>query len=72
MKTFKDLWVKEPTMCIAVVQTVIALAVAFGLSISATQTGAILAVLTAVGGLAIRSQVSSVAAMKQLKGELSE
>jgi len=72
MKTFKDLWVKEPTMVIAVIETVIALAVAFGLQISATQIGAILAVLTAVGGLAIRSQVSSVAAMKQLKGEISE
>ena len=72
MKTIKDLWVREPTMCIATLQTLIALAVAFGLKVSGLQVGAIMAALTAVGGLTIRSQVSSVAAMKLLDTQLKE
>lgn len=62
----RDLWSKEPTMVIAAAQTVIALAVAFGLELSAVQVGAILAALAAVLGLVTRSQVSSVAALKEL------
>jgi hypothetical protein len=65
----KTLWSKEPTLLIAAAQTVLALAVAFGLGLSAVQEGALLAALAAVLGLVTRSQVSSVAALKELAAD---
>lgn len=62
----KNLWTREPTAVIATAQTIIALAVAFGLSLSAVQVGAIVAVMTSIGGLVIRSQVVPVAALEEL------
>lgn len=67
-----NLWKAEPTMVVAAVQTLIALAVAFGLNLSSTQTGAILAALAAILGLVTRSQVASVAALKELANEATQ
>jgi hypothetical protein len=53
-----NLWGREPAMVLALVQAVIVLGVAFGLRLSAEQTGAILAVTALVLGLVTRSQVS--------------
>ena len=53
-----NLWGREPAMVLALVQAVIVLGVAFGLKLSAEQTGAILAVTALVLGLITRSQVS--------------
>lgn len=66
METFKNLWKNEPTMVVAAINAVIALAVSFGLELSPGQIGALLAAFTTVAGLLIRSQVSSVAALKEL------
>jgi len=66
LASFKKLWLQEPAAVLATVQTIIALAVAFGIDLSGTQVGAILAAIAAVGGLATRSQVSSSRALKQL------
>ena len=53
-----NLWGREPAMVLALVQAIIVLGVAFGLRLSAEQTGAILAVTALVLGLITRSQVS--------------
>lgn len=52
------IWGREPAMVLALVQAVIALIVAFGLSLAADQIGAILAVTAVLLGLITRSQVS--------------
>ena len=49
---------REPAMVLALVQAVIALVVAFGLSLAPDQIGAILAVTAVVLGLITRSRVS--------------
>ena len=54
------LWNREPAMILAVVQTALALILAFGVDLTVEQTGAILAVTAAVLGLITRSQVSPV------------
>jgi len=51
---------REPAMVLALVQAVIALVVAFGLSLAPDQIGAILAVTAVVLGLITRSRVSPV------------
>ena len=56
---------REPAMVLALVQAVIALVVAFGLSLAPDQTGAILAVTAVVLGLITRSRVSPVSAIPQ-------
>jgi hypothetical protein len=53
---------REPAMVLALVQAVIALVVAFGLSLAPDQIGAILAVTAVVLGLITRSRVSPVSA----------
>lgn len=53
-----NLWGREPAMVLAFVQAVIVLAVAFGLKLSAEQTGAILALTAVILGLVTRSQVT--------------
>lgn len=51
---------REPVMFYALVQTVLALIVAFGLDLTPEQTGAILAVTAALLGLIARSKVTPV------------
>lgn len=51
---------REPTMVLALAQAVIALVVAFGLSLAPDQIGAILAVTAVILGLITRSRVSPV------------
>lgn len=55
------LWNREPVMFLAVLQAAVALAMAFGLKLSATEIGAIMAFTAAVLGLITRSQVVPVA-----------
>ncbi len=52
------IWGREPAMVLGLVQAVIALVVAFGLSLAPDQIGAILAVTAVVLGLITRSRVS--------------
>jgi hypothetical protein len=54
----KNLWNREPAAVLAALQALIAVAVSFGLSLSAEQVGGILAATAAVLGLITRSQVS--------------
>jgi hypothetical protein len=49
---------REPAMVLALVQAVIALVVAFGLSLAPDQIGTILAVTAVILGLITRSRVS--------------
>jgi len=60
---------QEPALVLGVVQAVIALAVSFGLGLSADQIGAILAVSAALLALATRSQVVPVVNVRGLPGE---
>ena len=53
---------REPAMVLALVQAMIALVVAFGLSLAPDQVGAILAVTAVILGLITRSRVSPVVA----------
>jgi diacylglycerol kinase len=57
----QNLWGREPAMVLAFVQAIIVLAVAFGLQLTADQTGAIVAVTAIILGLLTRSQVTPVA-----------
>lgn len=61
MNNITSLWGREPAMVLALVQTLIILAVSFGLALSPEQTGAILAVTAVVLGLLTRTQVSPAA-----------
>ena len=56
----KTLWGREPALILAAVQAILALVAAFGLDLSAEQTGAILAVSAALLGILTRSQVTPV------------
>jgi hypothetical protein len=51
---------REPALILALVQSVIALVVAFGLDLSAEQVGTIVAVSAALLGVVTRSKVSPV------------
>lgn len=53
-----NLWGRNPAMVLAFVGAVISLGVAFGLQLTAEQTGAILAVVQIALGLITRSQVT--------------
>lgn len=68
-----DLWKREPTLILAVVQSIVLLLVAFGVNITAEQQGAIFAVVAAilalVTGVTIRSQVYSPASVEQIRNE---
>jgi nitrate/nitrite transporter NarK len=64
----RDLWggltdrlSQEPVMVLAVVQMGVALAVSFGLGLTAEQTGTIVAFAAAILGLIARTQVSPAA-----------
>ncbi|GAC1373670.1 MAG: hypothetical protein NVSMB4_00440 [Acidimicrobiales bacterium] len=50
----------EPAVIAGAIAAIIALAIAFGVHLSADQTGAIMAVVSAVGALLVRSQVTPV------------
>lgn len=52
------LWKREPVMFLAVVQTVVALVVSFGLDLTTEQVGAITAAAAAILGLLARSRVT--------------
>jgi hypothetical protein len=54
----KTLWNREPVAILAVLQTILALVITFGIELSAEQVGAITAAAAAVLGLVARSQVS--------------
>lgn len=51
---------REPVMFLAVVQAVVALAVAFGLELTPEQVGAVVAATAAVLGLVARQRVTPV------------
>lgn len=61
----KKIWLNEPAGFVATIQTLIALAIAFGIHLTADQVATILAAITAVGGLLIRSQVTSTRRLEQ-------
>lgn len=52
------IWKREPVMFLAVVQTIVALVVSFGLQLSAEQVGAITAAAAALLGLIARQRVT--------------
>ena len=54
----KSLWNREPAAILAALQAIIAVAVSFGLDLSAEQVGGILAATAAVLGLVTRSRVT--------------
>jgi hypothetical protein len=54
------IWKREPVLFLSVVQTVVALAVSFGLDFTAEQVGAITAASAAVLGLVARRAVTPV------------
>lgn len=62
----KRLWYEEPAAVVGCVQALIALAIAFGIPLTSTQVGAILAAVAAIGALVTRSQVSSTRALRDL------
>ena len=67
MNSLTNLWGREPAMVLALVQTVIVLAVSFGLSLTPEQTGAILAVTAVVLGLLTRTQVYSPTSVREIE-----
>ena len=60
------LWGREPALILAVVQAAIALAVGFGLDLTAEQVSLATALVAAVMGVLIRRQVWSPATMATL------
>lgn len=52
------LWNREPALILGAVQTILALAIAFGANLTPEQTGAILAVSAAVLALITRQKVT--------------
>ena len=54
------LWNREPVAILATLQTILGLVLAFGISLSQEQVGAIMAAAAAILGLLARSQVSPV------------
>lgn len=58
MNSFATLWGRNPAMILALVGALISLGVAFGLELTAEQTGAIVAVTQIVLGLITRTQVT--------------
>lgn len=53
------LWGREPAMVVAFIQATLVLGLAFGLSLTVDQMGAILAVVAIALGLLTRSQVTA-------------
>ncbi len=56
--TPSTLWGREPTMILATIQALIALAIGFGLPLPGEQTALLLAASAAVLGVVTRSQVA--------------
>jgi len=65
MNAIKKAWLEHPSGVIALVQTFIALLIAFGLELTPSQIGAIMAMVTCVGGLVNHTQVTSTRALQQ-------
>ena len=63
MHSIWNLWGRNPAMVLALVGAVISLGVAFGLELTAEQTGAILALVQIILGLITRSQVTPTATL---------
>lgn len=61
-----NLWNREPVLILAVLQTALALLLAFGVHLSVAQIGAIMAFSSAVLGLITRSQVTSAATLQTM------
>jgi hypothetical protein len=51
------LWYQEPAVIISLVAAIITLVISFGIHVSTDQTGAIVAVVQVIAGIATRSQV---------------
>ena len=60
-----SLFGREPAMVMAALQSLLALAVGFGLSVSPEQIALILAAVAGVVGLIVRSRVSPVSGINQ-------
>lgn len=65
MNGISNLWGRNPAMVLALVGALISLGVAFGLQLTAEQTGAIVAVVQIVLGLITRSQVTPTSTIKE-------
>lgn len=63
MHTPSTLWGREPALIVAAIQAVLALAIGFGLPVSPEQLALIVAAMTAVLGVLVRSQVTPAAAL---------
>jgi len=63
----RTLWNREPALILGAVQTLVALAVAFGLDLSSEQVGAIMAASAAVVALITRRTVTSPASVAELQ-----
>jgi hypothetical protein len=59
------LWNREPVAVLALVQTILGVVLAFGLTLSQEQVGAIMAAAAAVLGFVARTQVSPVSSIAQ-------
>ena len=53
-----NLWGREPALILGLIQTILALLLAFGFDLSTEQVGAILAVSAAVLSVIVRSRVT--------------
>jgi hypothetical protein len=53
-----DLWNREPALVLGLVQTVLALLLAFGVDLTTEQVGAVLAVSAALLSLVVRRKVT--------------
>lgn len=61
-----SLWGREPALILAVIQAAIALAVGFGLNLTAEQVSLITALVAAIIGVVIRRQVWSPASVQEI------
>jgi hypothetical protein len=67
----RNLWNREPALILGAVQTLLALAVAFGLHLTPEQVGAVMAAAAAVVALITRRTVTSPATAADLEGPTS-
>lgn len=64
------IFTREPAVIVGLVQSLLALAVAFGFNLSGDQVGAILAVTSAILALVLRDVVVSPATLVEKVGEI--
>lgn len=65
----KTLWDREPVMILALVQSGLALALAFGAHLTVEQVGAIIAFFAALLGFITRQHVTSPAALSDMSAK---